>query len=212
MFSKLQDKKIKNIQKIISSKNQTKPRLNMTMKRLSRKQIIVPINSENTKNFMKDMNTHVTNINRALKNIKSDITADFIQLNNKEVVITTNKVAGTLDLQTIEKYIKNINNIESNYVEALKLPQLKSYLKIISIFYILEDANLPITADMVKKIIKDNHIFNNIILVLRPRVIKISLKSDTSIIWFDIWDIQSGSRAKGLINRYFNVGSYIAII
>jgi len=212
VFSKLQDKKIKNIQKIISSKNQTKPRLNMTMKRLSRKQIIVPINSENTKNFMKDMNTHVTNINRALKNIKSDITADFIQLNNKEVVITTNKVAGTLDLQTIEKYIKNINNIESNYVEALKLPQLKSYLKIISIFYILEDANLPITADMVKKIIKDNHIFNNIILVLRPRVIKISLKSDTSIIWFDIWDIQSGSRAKGLINRYFNVGSYIAII
>jgi len=113
VFPKLQDKKIKNIQKIISSKNQTKPRLNMTMKRLSRKQIIVPMNSENTKNFMKDTNTHVTNINRALKNIKSDITADFIQLNNKEV-ITTNKVAGTLDLQTIEKYIKNINNIESN--------------------------------------------------------------------------------------------------
>jgi len=33
-----------------------------------------------------------------------------------------------------------------------------------------------------------------------------------SIIWIDIWDIQSGSRAKGLINRCFNVGRYITTI
>jgi len=33
-----------------------------------------------------------------------------------------------------------------------------------------------------------------------------------SIIWIDIWDAQSDIKAKGLINRYFNVGSYIATI
>jgi len=33
-----------------------------------------------------------------------------------------------------------------------------------------------------------------------------------AIIWLDIWDVQSNSKAKGLVNRYFNVGSYIAII
>ena len=33
-----------------------------------------------------------------------------------------------------------------------------------------------------------------------------------SIIWIDIWDVQSGSKAKGLINQYFNVGKYIATI
>ena len=33
-----------------------------------------------------------------------------------------------------------------------------------------------------------------------------------SIIWFDIWDIQSGSRAKSLINWCFNVGRYITTI
>jgi len=76
----------------------------------------------------------------------------------------------------------------------------------------LKDANLPITADMVEKIIKYNQIFNNIVLVLRLKVIKISLKSDMFIIWFDIWDVQSDSRAKGLINRCFNVGNYIATI
>ena len=170
------------------------------------------MNLENTINFIKDTSTHVTNINRALKNIKSDIIADFIQLDNKRVVITTNKVSGTLNLQTIKRYVKNINSIKSNQVEALRLPQLKSYLKIISIPYILKDANLPITADMVEKIIKYNQIFNNIVLVSRLKVIKILLKSDMFIIWFDIWDVQSGSRAKGLINRCFNVGNYIATI
>jgi len=62
--------------------------------------------------------------------------------------------------------------------------------------------------DVVEKIIKDNHIFNNVILVLRPRVIKVSPKSDISIIWFDIWDAQSSCRAKSLINRYGQLYCY----
>jgi len=100
---------------------------------------------------MKNMNTYITNINRVLNNIKSDIAADFIQSDNKGVIITTNKVADIFNLQIIERYVKNINNIESNQVEAPRLPQSKSYLKIIIIPYILEDANSPITADIVKK-------------------------------------------------------------
>ena len=41
---------------------------------------------------------------------------------------------------------------------------------------------MPISADTIKKIIKDNHIFNNIILTSRLRVIKVFLKSDIVII------------------------------
>ena len=33
-----------------------------------------------------------------------------------------------------------------------------------------------------------------------------------SIVWIDIWDHQSGSKAKYLINRCFNIGRYIATI
>ena len=33
-----------------------------------------------------------------------------------------------------------------------------------------------------------------------------------SIIWIDIWDVQSGSKTKMLINRCFNVGRYIMTI
>jgi len=57
-----------------------------------------------------------------------------------------------------------------------------------------------------------NYIFDNILLVLKPRVIKVLSKSDMVIIWLDIWDVQSGSKAKGLINRSFNVENYIITI
>jgi len=55
-------------------------------------------------------------------------------------------------------------------------------------------------------------IFENISLVAKPKIIKTSPKSDMAIIWFDIWDFQSGSSAKLLINYFFNFGRYIATI
>ena len=121
-FSNLQNKKIENIQKIISGESKPKLKLNMTTKGPSRKQVIVPINLDNANKFMKDLSTHITNINRALKNIKSDVMADFICIENRGVVIITNKITEALDLQTIERYIKNTNNIEANQVEASRLP------------------------------------------------------------------------------------------
>ena len=112
----------------------------------------------------------------------------------------------------IKQYVKNVNNIEVNNVKAPRLSQLKSYLKILGISYFLKNSNIPILANLVKRIIKSNHIFNNIVIVSRPRVTKISSKLDIAIIWLNIWDIQSGSKAKGLINWCFNIGSHITTI
>jgi len=93
------------------------------------------------------------------------------------------------------------------------LPQSKSYLKIISIPYYPHDlSNECLTPNNIKGIIKQNQIFDNIVLVSKLRVIKVSPKSDISIIWIDVWDVQSGSKAKCLINRCFNVGRYITTI
>jgi len=131
---------------------------------------------------MNNLSLHVTNINRALKNIKSDVMADFICIENRRAIITTNKVIGALNLQTIKKYVKNTNDIKVNQVETPRLPQSKLFLKIIGIPYILETIYTPTTADMMEKIIKKNHILNNMVLALRLRVIKVSLKSDMSIV------------------------------
>ena len=109
------------------------------------------MNVKNKFSFMKESSAHVANINRALKNVKLEIMADFICSDNRGIIITTNKIVSMLDLQTIERYIKNVNNIKSYYIKALRLPQSKSYLKIIGISYLLEDSNTLISSDVVKK-------------------------------------------------------------
>ena len=115
----------------------------MTAKGPLRKQVIIPMNSENRICFIKDLSADISNINRALKNIKSEIVADFICLDNRGIIIITNKILSMLDFQTIKRYIRNVNNIESNQVEASRLFQSKSYLQIINIPYLLKDTNTP---------------------------------------------------------------------
>ena len=112
--------------------------------------------------------------------------ADFVCINQAGIIIVTNKVASPLNLQTIEKYVKNTNFIDSDKVNVPCLPQSKLYLKIIGISYLLENTNTPILADIVESIIKNNYIFNHIIVVSKPYVIKVSPKSDIAIIWLDI--------------------------
>ena len=50
----------------------------MTTKDLSRKQVINPMNNANKRNFIKKSSVHITNINRTLKNIKTEVMVDFI--------------------------------------------------------------------------------------------------------------------------------------
>jgi len=76
-------------------------------------------------------NIHVSNINRLLKGVKSEIFIEFIHSNNKRLLITTNKVAVISNLNIIEKYIKDFNNVDLNDIISLGLLQSKSYLKII---------------------------------------------------------------------------------
>ena len=161
---------------------------------------------------MKESNDHVTNINRLLQSIKSDIKVDFIWSEQLEVTIIINKVVSSLDLQMIKRYVKNIKHVITKEVEVPYLLQSKSYLKIIDIPYLKENTNTSITADVVEDILKNNYIFNNITLASRLQVIKISPKFNMGIIWIDIWDVQSSSNVKELINRCFNVESYITTI
>ena len=188
-FPKLQANKIDNIHKIINSITKPKPKLNITTKSSSKKQVIISISNKNKAKFMESSSTYITNLNRALKNIKLKAMADFICIDWTGIIIVTNKVVSSFNLQMIEKYIKNINYINSNEVNTPCLPQSKSYLKIIGIYYLLENTNTPILADVVKIIIKDNHIFNNITVASKSQNIKVSSKSNIAIIWLNIWDV-----------------------
>jgi len=70
----------------------------MTTKGPSHKQVIVSMNSEAAGRFLKNSSMHIININRALKNIKLKIMVDFICVEDKGIVISTNNIALPSDL------------------------------------------------------------------------------------------------------------------
>ena len=79
----------------------------MTTKGLSHKQIIVPINKEMANKYIKDTSNHISSINQALKIIKSSIIADFICIDNRGIIISTNNITSPSDLQKVKKIVKN---------------------------------------------------------------------------------------------------------
>ena len=110
---------------------------------------------------------------------------DFIHLENSGITIVSNLIASQSDLQAIERYVKSIENVRSDDIQVLRLPQSKLYLNIIGIPYFVESTNIPIRSDNIEAIIKANHIFNDLTLILKPmkpRVIKTSPKSDIAVI------------------------------
>ena len=193
-----------------SSKRQKKSKINMMTKGLSRKQIITSMAKSNAELIINSANQQITNINKSLKEFKSDITADFICIINDGVIIATDKLANTSNLKIIEKYIKNIKEIKSDTIESSYLSKFKLYLKIIGLLYIVKHGS--ITLDIIEGIFKKTYIFNDIILASKLHVIKALPKLNIAVVWVNIWDLQSGSAAKNIINQQFNVGQYIATI
>ena len=156
-------------------------------------------------------NLHIFQINALLKNIKLNLQAKFIHSFPSSLSINTNNVPNPSNLSTMEKYLKSIAGANNKKVLTSQLPQSKLYLKITGIPFIQPNGNKLNSKD-VNNFMSHTEIFSNISLVAKPKIIKASPKSDMAIIWFDIWDSQSGSSAKLLINHSFNFSRYIATI
>jgi len=186
-FPALNVEKIDQISNIVKGNPKPKPPIQITTKGPSRKQVIVPISSKNNSNFMKNSATHVININRLLRNAKSKVLVDYICSDPLGISVITNKVSQQSDFQIIDQYVKNSSDINALQVDELCLSQSKSYLKIIGIsFFPHGNSQDYLTSSDVEAILKQNQIFDNINLASKPRVIKISPKSDMFIIWIDI--------------------------
>jgi len=55
--------------------------------------------------------------------------------------------------------------------------------------------------DIIKGVLKELHLFKDVTLASKPHIIKALPKSDRAVVWVDIWDSQSSSCAKNIINR-----------
>ena len=60
--------------------------------------------------------------------------------------------------------MKELNNINLNNIMSPRLPQSKSYFKILDILYLLKYTNLSIILDIMERVIKSTHIFDDIVL------------------------------------------------
>jgi len=65
----------------------------MMTKGPSREQVIILMNGDNIAKFMKESSSHVANINRTLKNAKTEVLVNFIRLDQANITVVTNKIA-----------------------------------------------------------------------------------------------------------------------
>ena len=180
-FPSLSADKVRKMLKVKnSSKGNRKPKINMTTRGLSRKEVIISMAKMNTELIINSAHIHISNVNKYLKNSKSDIITDFIRVTNNRIIIIINKPANVLNLSTIKKYLKNIKNINSDLIEGLYLPKSKSYIKIIGLPYKTNQG--VITPDSIEGILKELHLFKDVMLASKPCVIKASPKSDMTVV------------------------------
>ena len=91
----------------------------MTTKEPSRKQIIIPMNKMNKSVIINHANDFIKNINNCLHESNSNTITNFMQLKIYRVVITTNQAISSKDMNIIEKYIKDFENIDLEYIKNL---------------------------------------------------------------------------------------------
>ena len=164
---------------INGSEGKKKSNINMITRRPLKKQVIVLIMKSNAELIVQSAHQHITNINNYLRNIKSDVIMDFLQVSNNRVNIMMSKLASPSNLTTIKKYIKNINNIALDLIESSRLPKSKLYLKIIRLLHLM--GNSIITSNFVKGILKETYLFKDVSLASKLQIIKASPKSNMAV-------------------------------
>ena len=124
--------------------------------------------------------------------------------------MSTNFVASAAELEVIKQWLKKVAGLAASTVVEPRLPQSKSFLKILGVPYWGNNSLLPITQAQVESVIANTPIFEGV--ASRSRIMKASPSSDMSVIWIDIWDSQKGSKGKTLINCSFNSGRHTATV
>lgn len=90
-----------------------KHKFNMMNKGLSRKQIVISIDINNTERIMVQLNAYIVNINRLLKSVKFEISANYIHFYNKLTTFS--------NLNIIEKYMKELNDVDLDNIISPRL-------------------------------------------------------------------------------------------
>jgi len=90
--------------------------------------------------------------------------------------MATNRVALALDLSIIKNCFNNDIKFTDNNIGSPHLPQSKIYLKILGVLYWCNQSSLSVTPAQVEGILAKTPVFEGIILALKPRIIRASIR------------------------------------
>ncbi|KAF5347025.1 hypothetical protein D9756_011012 [Leucocoprinus leucothites] len=184
----------------------------MTTHGPTRRQVLIPFEGNIIADRIKDFNKASEFCNRGLIAAQSKLRVESVRESYNGISIATSSVASSSDLDTIKSWLKKAWQLGDAIPIEPRLPQSKSFLKIVGVPYWVSNSSNPLSPAFVEQALGQSSLFENVILAARPRVMKSSPKSDTAVVWFDIWDSQNGTKAKTLVNRTINFGRHIGTI
>ena len=115
------------------------------------------------------------------------------------------------NISIIKNILKESKNINWDLIESSHLSQSKLYLKILGLSYSMKNTNNTITSNIILGVMKELHIFNNIFLALKLRIIKafsysvtnfIQLISSQPVDWFSQTKLHYKVLNKGYLHIY----------
>jgi len=133
-FPSLPASKILEMHKAGQKNNNPTPRVQTTTKRPSRKNVLIPLEPTHKNLIYNKANEHVAALNNLFKSYKSKVRVDCFRLSLNGMSITTSEVASPSDLSIMEKYFKGLEDLSNTDISP-RLPQSKSYLKILGVPY-----------------------------------------------------------------------------
>ena len=184
----------------------------MTTHGPTRHQVLILLDSPTSEIVVANAASVVESCNRGLVDAHSKLRVESVHKAWDGVSMSTNFVTSVAELEVIKQWLKRGAGLNATTVVEPRLPQSKTFLKILGVLYWGNNASTPITQAQVEAVIANTPVFEGVVLASHPHIMKVSPSLDMSVIWIDIWDSQKGTKGKTLINRSFNFGYHTATI
>jgi len=158
----------------------------MTTHRPTRCQVLIPLDTPTAEVVVANAATAVESYNKGLVEAHFKLRVESVCKAWDGISISTNFVASAAELEMIKQWLKKVAGLAASTVVEPRLPQSKSFLKILGVPYWGNNSSLPITQAQVESVIANTPIFEGVVLASRPRIMKASPSLDMSVIWIDI--------------------------
>jgi len=107
--------------------------------------VLIPLNTPTAEVVVANAATAVESCNRGLVEAHSKLRVESVCKAWDGIPMSTNFVASAAELKVIKQWLKKVTGLAASTVVEPRLPQSKSFLKILGVPYWGNNSSLPIT-------------------------------------------------------------------